>query len=50
MEKLRYDSLYKFIVSVGIVIMILPFVFCLDDIVIIKESVYKSIREENTYV
>ena len=27
MEKLKYDSLYKFIVSIGIVIMILPFGF-----------------------
>ena len=27
MEKLRYDSLYKFIVSIGIVIIILPFIF-----------------------
>ena len=27
MEKLKYDSLYKFIVSIGIVIVILPFGF-----------------------
>ena len=27
MEKLRYDPLYKFIVSIGIVVIILPFIF-----------------------
>ena len=27
MEKLKYDSLYKFIVSIGIMIIILPFIF-----------------------
>jgi len=42
MEKLKYDSLYKFIVSIGIVIIILPFIFLLgilnnNDIVFIKE-------------
>ena len=26
MEKLKYDSLYKFIVSIGIAIIILPFI------------------------
>lgn len=43
MEKLRYDSLYKFIVSVGIVIMIIPFViihwlFTNNEIILIKEQ------------
>lgn len=43
MEKLKYDSLYKFIVSIGIVIIILPFIFLYgilnnNDIVLIKEN------------
>ena len=43
MEKLKYDSLYKFIVSIGIVIIILPFIFLFgvlnnNDIVLIEEN------------
>ena len=43
MDKLKYDSLYKFIVSIGIVIIILPFIFLFgilnnNDIVLIKED------------
>jgi len=43
MDKLKYDSLYKFIVSIGILIIVLPFVFVFgilnnNDIVIIKEN------------
>ena len=43
MEKLRYDSLYKFIVSIGIAIIILPFILLFgilndNDSVIIKEN------------
>ena len=43
MEKLNYNSLYKFIVSIGIGIMVLPFIFLFgilnnNEFVIIKES------------
>lgn len=43
MEKLKYDSLYKFIVSIGIVIIILPFIFIFsllnnNDIILVKEN------------
>lgn len=43
MEKLKYDSLYKFIVSIGIVIMILPFGFIFgilnkNDTVIVSQN------------
>lgn len=41
MEKIKYDSLYKFIVSIGIGIILLPFIFIfsvlkINDIIIIK--------------
>ena len=43
MERLKYDSLYKFIVSIGIVIIIIPFVFMYlilknNDVILIKEN------------
>lgn len=43
MDKLKYDSLYKFIVSIGILIIVLPFILLFgilnnNDIVIIKEN------------
>lgn len=43
MEKLKYDSLYKFIVSIGIVIILLPFAFVYgtlsnNEVVMIKEN------------
>lgn len=43
MEKLKYDSLYKFIVSIGIAIIVLPFIFMYivinsNDIVVISNN------------
>ena len=54
MEKLKYDSLYKFIVSIGIVIIILPFIFIFSllntkDIILLEQN-YKYIILSNPII
>lgn len=50
MEKIKYDSLYKFIVSIGIAIIVFPFMFMIwifnfNDIVIISNNEINQLSE-----
>lgn len=50
MEKIKYDSLYKFIVSIGIAIIVFPFIFMawifnFNDIVIISNNEINQLTE-----